>query len=40
MKEVFKLNEMQTYDFRSKNTLKVERYKWKKELKNPWSVTG
>ena len=26
MKEVFKLNESQTYDFRSQNTLKVERY--------------
>ena len=26
MKEVFKLNESQTYDFRSQNVLKVERY--------------
>ena len=26
MKEVFKLNESQTYDFRSQNTLNVERY--------------
>ena len=26
MKEVFKLNESQTYDFRSQNALKVERY--------------
>ena len=26
MKEVFKFNESQTYDFRSQNTLKVERY--------------
>ena len=26
MKEVFKLNESQTYDFRPQNTLKVERY--------------
>ena len=26
MKEVFTLNESQTYDFRSQNALKVERY--------------
>ena len=42
MKEVFKLNESQTYDFRSQNTLKVDGYNTarygKKELKNTWST--